>query len=196
MYLRARNLSKYFCFDIETDSLQATQVRCVVTKNLATQQIWRLENSDEIIRWFNELPKDTWLIGHNILCFDLPVLGRLHGIKIPLNRCVDTLCLSYLYNPSLEGGHSLDEWGLRTGVRKIDVPDFSNVSLVDLLRRCEVDVEITQRTYLYLKDVMLKIGYSELSCEIEHWTRHIINEQERNGFYFDIAGAENLFADL
>ncbi len=196
MYLRIKDLKNLFFFDIETDNLNATIVKCMVAKNAATQQIWRLTNVDEIRRWFSELPSHTILVGHNIISFDVPVLRHLLGIQIPLSRLCDTLTLSYLWSPYLEGGHSLDAWGLRVGVRKIDIPDFASVSDDTLLKRCETDVEITQRTWHYLKDVMLKIGYSELSCEIEHWTRYLVNQQEKYGFYFNINGADTLYTQL
>lgn len=195
MYLRVKNLKDYWAVDIETDSLTPTIVRCCVAKNMATQQIIKMKDKDEIQRFFTTFKSD-YFIGHNFISFDAPTLHRLLGIRVALSRIVDTLVLSYLFHPYIEDGHSLESWGERVGVRKVIVPDFANVSDADLLRRCESDVEITQRTYLYLQDVMLKIGYSELSCEIEHWTRHIINEQEKNGFYFNITGAEQLYSEL
>lgn len=196
MYLKTKDLSKYHVLDIETDSLEATKIRCMVVKNCATRRIWRCTDVGSIKRFFSEVSKDALFVVHNGLSFDFPVLYHLIGVEIPIRRIVDTLCLSYLYHPYLEGGHSLDSWGTRVGLKKVIVPDFSDVSDELLLARCEQDVEITHRAWIYLCDVMNRIGYSEQSCEIEHRIRVIVDQQQRNGFYFNTAGAESLYKSL
>lgn len=168
----------------------------MVIKNLATRKIWKFTDNDSIKEFFAKAPKDAVFIGHNLVSFDVPVLYRLLRVCLPLGCLVDTLILSYLYHPYLEGGHSLDNWGVRVGLKKVDVPDFNDVSVEILLERCERDVEITHRAWVYLCDVMSRIGYSEQSCEIEHWIRYIVDGQQRYGFYFDISGAESLYNDL
>lgn len=167
----------------------------MVAKNVATHQIIKAVGHDEIKRYFSTYSK-CYFVGHNFTSWDAVHLRRLLGIGIRLDHIIDTLILSYLHHPYFEGGHSLENWGKVVGVRKVDVLDFSDVPLDHLIKRCETDVEITLRVYKYLQDVMLQIGYSELSCEIEHFTRYIIDEQERNGFYFDIGGAETLYSKL
>jgi hypothetical protein len=43
---------------------------------------------------------------------------------------------------------------------------------------------------------MLRMGFSELSCEIEHQIREVVDEQQHNGWYFDIPGAQSLVSQL
>jgi len=58
------------------------------------------------------------IIMHNGICFDAPVLRRNWNVTMKQNQMCDTLVLSRLLNPSLEGGHSLDAWGQRSGFPK------------------------------------------------------------------------------
>ena len=63
-------------------------------------------------------------IGHNIIGFDAKVLGKVWDAVLPSQSLVDTLVMSRLYNPSIDGGHSLDAWGKRFGKHKIDFTDY------------------------------------------------------------------------
>jgi hypothetical protein len=96
-------------------------------------------DQDGFIHDFKEvLKKVTTIIGHNIIDFDLLVL-KLYGviedyiIAEDWRECLlkidgesyemaifDTLVASKTMNPDRYGGHSLDEWGKRVGVHKID----------------------------------------------------------------------------
>lgn len=122
-------------------------------------------------------------------------LARLAAIDITHLKVVDTLVLSYLYNPKLEGGHSLEEYGLRFKFPKIVHEDWSKFS-PEMLRRCEVDVELTEKVHDALLTRLNKIGFSELSAQIEHEIRRILDQQERNGFWFDTTGAGDLCRQL
>ena len=64
------------------------------------------------------------MIGHNIIGFDLPVLGKLLGFEW-WGKVEDTLVMSRLDNPSREGGHSLASWGTRMNFPKGEYDDWS-----------------------------------------------------------------------
>lgn len=83
-------------------------------ENLKTREVGACTTYDEILDFF-ERTKGSRYIGHNILKFDTPTLNRVVGTSIRLDPCIDTLVLSQLYSPSIEGGHSLDAWGERMG---------------------------------------------------------------------------------
>jgi hypothetical protein len=141
--------------------------------------------------------------------FDFPVLSKFTGFTIPLDNQIDTLVLSYLYNPNLEipeglkvenakrsktdrkGAHSLEAYGYRLNHRKVEHEDWSQYSEAMLIR-CEQDVELLEKVYEALSSRMYKIGFSEKSCEIEHRIREIIDRQTARGFWFNRVGAENL----
>lgn len=203
---------EYIVYDIETDGLidyrtdtWPTKLWCGVFKNLGTEQVWEFDNKDgtrsaethhAVGNFISEqLRENKIFVGHNILSYDNRVLRRLCGVDIPYRCCIDTLVLSYLYNPQLQGGHSLEAYGERLGIPKVQNEVWDQWSPI-MLTRCRSDVDINILTLKALVQRMLRIGYSEKSCEIEHCIRHVINEQEHHGFWFDTVRARNLYQYL
>lgn len=187
MYLRHNNPENYWVIDIECDSLNPTVIWCCVVKNLHTEEVLVFTDKEE----FSEFHKDTFIyVGHNIVSYDIPVLNRLWEASIDLDKVCDTLVLSFLYNPAIEGGHSLDAWGHRLKYPKIEFNDYTRFS-PEMLTYCKGDVELTFRLFRAITEKMLKLGYSELSCETEHKFRILIDEQIKNGIYFDVERAKS-----
>lgn len=60
--------------------------------------------------------KDITLVGHNFVCYDVPVIEKLLGVKVEC-RVVDTLALSWYLYPS-RSSHGLAAWGEEFGVPK------------------------------------------------------------------------------
>jgi DNA polymerase I-like protein with 3'-5' exonuclease and polymerase domains len=179
--------------DIECNGLDPTEVFVVVVQNLETGETKEFYDTKSFMEFNIHGP---WVfIGHNILNFDIPSLNRLWATSLSLGDCIDTLVLSYLYRPALEGGHSLDAWGRRLGLPKTEFFDWSCLS-PEMVRYCKNDVELTVRLYKALSQRMLDYGFSELSCKIEHQIRVVIDEQQRNGFYFDRAKADTFRTKL
>ena len=113
-------------FDIETDGLQATRVHCIcamLDDGESTVYNFLGDNSYGLFREWLASENVKTLVGHNIIGFDVPVLRRLSGLDWSFG-IRDTLVLSRLHNPSLEGGHSLRSWGQRLGNYKDDYDDF------------------------------------------------------------------------
>ena len=103
--------------------------------------------------------------------------------------------MSMLYSPSLQGGHSLGDWGVRLRFPKGDFHDFSKFSK-EMLIYCRQDVALTKRVYLVLVARMQKARFSEMGLEIEHRAWNDIKIQQKNGFAFDIKRAHALYAKL
>jgi DNA polymerase-1 len=184
MYLDWKNRPEdYYAVDIETDDLNATIIWVMCWENIKTKEKGRCIGHDEISAFF-ERTRGSIYVGHNILKFDAPVLNHLAAANISSSRVVDTLVLSTLYNPSINGGHSLAAWGERVGYEKLDFHDWTCLS-DEMITYCERDVEITAEVFRRLTKVMNKIGFSELSCYIQHNITVIIHKQQKNGFYFD-----------
>lgn len=199
MYLKQKNPGQAWIVDIETNGLHPTEIWVYIVKNLSTGEVLSFRDREEFNAWYRP---EYILIGHNAISFDIPVLNRLWGTGIDLESCIDTLVLSYLYNPALEvpqglaeknlalpkkqrkGAHSLDAWGYRVKHLKNDFSDWSKYSK-EMEEYCRNDVEVTCKVYKALSKRMLEVGYSELSCEIEHKIRIVIDEQEHNGCWFD-----------
>jgi DNA polymerase-1 len=177
-------------FDIETDNLDATKIWCIVAKELNGKS-YRF-TPDEIEDGIKLLQDADTLIGHNIIGFDLPVLGNLYNFKYK-GKIIDTLVMSRLYNPVRENGHSLKTWGYRLGIPKQEQPEFESYTPA-MLNYCEQDVILNEAVYKYLLDE--GTGFSKQSFDLEQKTASIIREQEKTGFYFDSKQAMTLLAEL
>lgn len=184
MYLRQQNPESYWVIDLEANGLAPTIIWCVVVRNLISKETRTFLTKEEFNDWHYAGGPRRVLVGHNVLSYDVPVLNRLWDTGIPYGDCVDTLVLSYLYNPALPNGHSLESYGVRLGLPKIEHNDWEAYS-PEMLHRCQQDVLLTEKVYLALQKKMLRLNYSEKSCEIEHDIRTIIDEQQRHGFWFD-----------
>lgn len=193
-YLTVTEPEKFWTLDIETNGLQPDKVWCAVFLNKATRQVVKLLDKKDI-KDFIEQRKDHTFCGHNLISFDWYWLSVLCGFNYQLGFKIDTLILSYLYNPALEGGHSLEEYGIRLKFPKKEYSDWSKYTPA-MLEYCKNDVFLAEKVYDALTTKMNKIGYSELSCYIEHETREIIDQQERNGIYFFTDRATGLLSDL
>lgn len=198
--------------DIETDS-KASKIWCLVTQDLDTKEVKVWTEATEELKEF--LNKAEVIIGHNFISFDAPILNRLWNMKIRLSQVFDTLILSRLLNPVIENGHSLDSWGERLGLNKIDysaiwswmtgifVDKKTNTSMpfdepVEslLLHYCKRDVELTGKLYEYLRTEQAKTKTSEEALQLEFSVQAIIAEQERNGFKLDTPYAMSLLSTI
>jgi hypothetical protein len=193
MYLKHLDLRDYIYIDGETDGLNPSRFWCLVAQNIGTGELFELVGHEAIRSFFSRCPKDTIFVGHNAISFDVPHLNRLGLANIDLCRVVDTLVLSYLYGT--QGGHSLEAWGERLKFPKGEWNDWSAYSEL-MLAYCIRDVELGVRVFNALTGRMAKRGYSESSCALEHNVRVIIDEQQRNGWYFDVPSAEKLLSSL
>ena len=127
-------------FDLETDGLlnDVTRIHCLAIYDSTTDQIETYNdeknNKYSISEGIGRLLVADTLVGHNVINFDLAVLGKLYNYFTPTARIVDTLLLSRLYHPNildidrkhtwrhmrlqLYGRHSLESYGYRLGEYK------------------------------------------------------------------------------
>ena len=186
---------KIVYFDIETDGLDATTIHCICAITSEDDRTYNFIGEDagaNFKKWL-DTEECSLLVGHNIIGFDIPVLRKLTGFSwnYPIR---DTLVLSRLVNPSLEGGHSLRAWGERIGNYKDDYQGGWEQYSQEMLEYCQQDVRVT-------KDVFNRLGaelkdFTEQSVVLEHQVATIIKEQEDNGVLFDEGKAMLLLAEL
>ena len=183
---------KRLVVDIETDSLDAKEIFCIVAKDLDDDRIYTFTQKN-MEHCKPLLEQSDILVMHNGVSFDAPVIKRLLDCNIPLSKIRDTLLLSQLADPMREGGHSLAAWGEKLGFAKIEFEDFSRYS-DEMLKYCIRDVELTAKVYTTLVPELKK--FSPRSIKLEHQIRAIIDKQEDNGFALDEPKAMQLLAKL
>lgn len=192
-----------------------------IETNTAHDHIWMCWTFDEENGYLcHEKPetlaplinKADKVIAHNLIGFDGPVLNRCWGMRLGLKKSMDTLVMSRLYKPDIDGGHSLEAWGNRLGgrkksdyqriywrlkgVRKYDDKDMShwNTPNIPLMSAyCKRDVKVLVSLYNHLQNELE--GWGE-SVSLEHSVAVIIKRQEKHGFLFDEAKARKLLAML
>lgn len=175
-------------FDIET-TINADKIWCIVCKHDKTY--YQFTEGKNLHR-FEEFAKQTEeFIGHNIIGFDIPVVNKSFGKNL-FEHCkiTDTLVLSRLLNPVIDGGHSLRNWGEKLGHNKIEFEQFEFLS-DDMLKYCRNDVELTERLYKFL---IVKVKDFGESIKLEHDVAKIIQAQHEKGFKLDIVNAYGLQA--
>ena len=179
-------------FDIETDDLKATKIWCIVAQDVDTGQIYKYSpnNLDE---GYKLLSNAETLIGHNIIGFDIPMVEKFGGVDLSKIPVIDTLVLSRLFNPTREGGHSLETWGYKLNYKKIEFSDYLNYSK-EMLDYCVRDVQLNAVVLKKLREESK--GFTKGSIALEQRVAKIIKQQETNGFKFNHVHAELLLADL
>ena len=190
-------------FDIETDGLDATKVHCICAMLDHEATVYNFIGDKPYIEfkeWLEIEGVDT-LVAHNGIGFDIPVLERLSDTSYDAFNIEDTLVLSRLANPSLEGGHSLKNWGVILGNHKGDYGDgvAKGVDIwahynTEMLKYCQQDVRLLKDVYKRLS-IQLQ-DFSEYSIELEHKVAEIILHQQQTGVLFDERKGYELLAEL
>jgi len=194
-YLGHPNEKLWAC-DVEGDLIPSTKVYCVVAINLATREVLRLTTYEEIKSFFDtQKAAGCKFIFHNGIGYDGPTLNRITGTRLSVEDIIDTMVMSMVFSPSLDGGHSLAAWGRRLGFPKTEFDDFSAFT-PEMLAYCENDTELGRRVYVGLRTRMLAVGFSNDGLDIEHRSWALIQAQQKRGFAFNIKEAHILYALL
>lgn len=194
--------------DLETDGLldTVTKVHCLVYK--ADGLITVATTEEQILKALDVL-QTCQIIGHNVLGFDLEVLKRLYGFKVPVEQVTDTLLLSRLIHADLRtedskaqrlkpkyfGSHSLKAWGFRLENHKGEYGATDNAFeelSQEMIDYCVQDVELTD---ILWKNFSWRLPDTN-SVWLEHQIANICNRQEHYGIQFDEAKAVELYTSL
>jgi DNA polymerase I len=180
--------------DIET-TLDHSKIWCVVTKDLDTNEVKVWKEAKDLSEYIKAA---SLIVAHNGIAFDFHLLKKLWKCQITLKRVEDTLVLSRLLNPSLDGGHSLSNLGNLLGIQKSEFTDFDlkTQTIEEMVQYCIQDVEVLHRIYNYLEAELKRQEFSTQAQELEHEVQAIIAIQERNGFRFNEHSAMQLLAEL
>jgi DNA polymerase-1 len=177
--------------DIETNMKHNTIWLCVTQKG------------SEVIHWrdpkgLQEYIGDSQVCAHNGIGFDYPILRQVWGVKIRKSQAIDTLIMSRLHNPVIEGGHSLKSWGKRLGFEKMefDITDFDGGWTQEMADYCERDVAVLAHLHKHLEAEFDKWKDAKPSLELEHEVAIILSRMERTGFSIDTEMANAMEYDL
>lgn len=172
--------------DIETNLAHDTIWLCVTRKDGETKH-WR---SPQGLQAY--IGNDS-VCAHNGIGFDYPILRAVWGVQIRKRQAVDTLIMSRLYNPVLEGGHSLKAWGKRLGFEKMDfdVTDFDGGYTDEMAEYCARDVLVLERLHKHL-DTELSAWNAQEAVDMEHEVAIILSRMERTGFKIDYEKAREM----
>ena len=180
---------KYLVFDIEADGLldNLTKIHCMVYAKLNGSSVSFGETTDinEMIGILNDA---DYIIGHNIILYDVPALEKISGKKITSKK-IDTLSLSWYLYPN-RPKHSLESYGEDYNLYKIEIKDWKNLDISEYIKRCRRDVELNvlvwidqlkylKTLYMERKKILRLVNYLTFKFEC-------LKEQEENPFILDI----------
>jgi DNA polymerase I-like protein with 3'-5' exonuclease and polymerase domains len=178
--------------DIETNLAHDT-IWCCVTKKDGHTTLWTGPEG------LQQYLKGHEVCAHNLIGFDAPVLRKVWDVTVPVNKAVDTLVISRLLNPQLDGGHSLKAWGKRLCFDKMDfdVEDFDGGLTEEMVEYCKRDVDVLEMLHKHLQNELKTWkDNGKQSLELEHKVAMYMAQQERNGFMLDQRLTTDLLAKM
>ena len=177
--------------DIETNLKHDKVWMCVTREIGGDVQVWKEASGLQ-----KYLDSCDLIIMHNGICFDAPVLRKNWNITMKQSQMYDTLVLSRLLSPSLEGGHSLAAWGGRLGFPKGDFNDWDAGYSAEMEAYCIQDTLVTEKLYLHLTTELTRNKFDERSIKLEHNVQAVIAKQEESGFKLNERNAIILLSTL
>lgn len=220
----------YKAIDIETSDLlsnmldfssfpyklkEDAKLWCVVIRNIYTDEVVSAEKGEITKEWMEEQLKDCdYLIQHNGIKFDLLCLQLFGVLDYKIGyltevdtifgkevKIIDTLIISRLLNPDRYLGHSLKEWGIRTGQNKIDFRQLCiNKGYIskdsekgsefkqytpEMLTYCIGDTEVSKNTFFALVEEMGDYQGWNKAIKMENKLADLAIRRESLGFWFD-----------
>jgi DNA polymerase I-like protein with 3'-5' exonuclease and polymerase domains len=193
-------MGKRLVVDIETNTKHDT-IWLAVTRDIDSGEVICHRTPESLINLASSV--DHWT-GHNVIAFDAYLLNKLWGTKIRLSQLRDTLILSRLLNPEIDGGHSLDAWGRRLNQAKSKFTDFdgpaTGETITEWLQRmkdyCIQDTLVTMQLDKHLVHELDKFMFSEQCRTLEHKVQAIVAQQVRNGWPLNMQEAISLLTQL
>lgn len=135
--------TKFYICDIETDSIEATKIRCMSFCNVKDGVVKTITDYEIIKKFF--LQENSIVIGHNFIRYDSVQIEKLLNIEIKL-PIIDTLAIAWIID-SDKKSVGLGAYGEMYGVPKPIITDYANQDIKDIIHRCEQDVLINLKLW-------------------------------------------------
>jgi DNA polymerase-1 len=100
-----------------------------------------------------EVDDADYVIMHNGIGYDVPVLEKCLGVIVPRTKLIDTLVLSRLGKPERTIGHSLAAWGEMLNHPKVEHAEWDKWS-PEMQIRCDEDVLLNEKVWDKLKGML------------------------------------------
>lgn len=199
------------------------EIHCIVAIDDDTGEVYEFVQEEVKSKKFRDFfLKATRYIAQNQISYDLLVLKLYLEIDYEFTETTftiegrkaevfDTLVVSKALNPDRFGGHSIDAWGKRLGLEKIDWRQRAiELGLIvyndppgaefkkyhpEMLVYCRRDVEVNRKVYHALLKEIGDWDWAD-TLALEHYVRDIITRQEHRGFKFNTELAETNVRDL
>lgn len=185
-------------FDIEADDIfDPTVVHCIAMARPGTKP--ELYAGERRVREaVNRLVAAECIGAHNGVMYDVPVIERLYGVKLPY--CHDTLIWSRFLYPDMYAHpcgvrkpNSLEAWGKHLGVPKSEFDGPWDEYTKEMGRYCCNDVVVLDAIHSHLKP---KTSRFKFAIKLEHIVAKRLYDQIWHGIGFDIEAAEELLGNL
>lgn len=206
-------------FDTEANGFleNVTEMLCASLFDAETGKGFMHGDSAGWVKYFlSKLDEFDVLAGHNIIGYDLPLLKKLYNWEPRKDVIIiDTLWLSRMYKPDLDGGHSLGSWGERLGNKKKEYypvlddmqPNYNPEANIkedagwsqaiyteNMASYCHQDVAVNVDIFWKLVGLLKNFSFKSIQCEMD--TAILIQRQMDHGFVFKMEEAEKLHALL
>lgn len=205
-----------FVFDIETDGLipELTKIHCIELIHVESGRAYGFD-PDRVQEGLDMLAKATEIIGHNIICFDIPAIQKLYPDWKPQGKVTDTLVLSQLLRGDIKnedfdydreyghdlpkrlfGSHSLKAWGYRLREHKEEIETDWKEWSPEMQKYCAQDVAVNHKLYNHFARIIEDREWSQSAIDLEHEAAELCFRIGNNGWSFDEKKAGELYAEL
>lgn len=181
-------------------TIECDTVHCLVAVDAQTGDM-KTFRPHQIEEGWDLLCKADSIIGHNILGYDIPVMERITGKRLPDSvKVIDTLLMAMLLWPDRSScpanGYSLKNIALYYGGnQKSDYDGGWEEFNEDMLKYCQQDVRTNLNIFQRLSsDCKGRVPANVF--QLEHDFSRIICDQTAHGWYYDLNGGEKLLMDI
>ena len=187
-------------FDIEANALHdPTVIHCIAIAEEGYTDVPQLySGSLGVQEAVNRLVAADSICAHNGMMYDVPVIERLCGVKLPY--CHDTLIWSRFLYPDMYNHpcgvrkpNSIDSWGKFFSLEKLPYGGGWDEMSNEMGVYCIRDVDILMKIVAHLKP---KTKPFKFALKLEHVVANRLYAQIRHGIGFDVESADQLLGVL